>query len=122
MRFAIFLLWLLHHLPLSVLNLFAWPIGKLAYLLAKERRQVGLINLRLCFPEWSETKRRDIIRQHFHAMARMLLEYGIMWYATPQRLQRLVKIHNLDYLKQYQQPYQIQLRSYHLSTLLVLLK
>ncbi len=101
MRFAIFLLWLLHHLPLSVLNLFAWPIGKLAYLLAKERRQVGLINLRLCFPDWSETKRRDIIRQHFHAMARMLLEYGIMWYATPQRLQRLVKIHNLDYLKQY---------------------
>lgn len=62
------------------------------------RRHIGEVNLRLCFPHWSAWQRARLLRRHFVAMVQMLLEYGYCWFASPDRLRRLMRIEGLDHL------------------------
>lgn len=96
-RAAIFLLWLGHFLPLSVLAPLGRGLGLLIYALVGERRRVALTNLRLCFSEWDEARRRRIARRHFQAFGRSLLEHGILWWSGRERLQRLIRIEGLEH-------------------------
>lgn len=98
MKIAFAVLWLIHLLPMRLIRALAWLLGSLAYCLAGERRRVGLINLRLCFPELSEAKRRRMIRANFRYMMRLLLEYGVVWWSRAERLDKLVNIKNLHYV------------------------
>lgn len=101
MRIALFLLWLLHWLPLWLISALAWIPACLLFIFGHERRRVGLINLRLCFPEQNKYARTLLLFRNVHAMTRMVLEYGIMWHASEKRLKKLIKITHLDYLTQY---------------------
>ncbi|HEY6513331.1 MAG TPA: lipid A biosynthesis acyltransferase [Burkholderiaceae bacterium] len=86
------LLWLLAHLPLPALALFGRALGRLMWVLAGSRRAVALRNLELCMPELSEARRRDIAREHFVLVGCSLLEYGVTWYASRERLMRLIQV------------------------------
>ena len=59
---------------------------------SRSRRHIALTNLRLCLPELSEAERRAVARRHFQDYARAVLERGILWWAPPARLQRLIQI------------------------------
>lgn len=99
MKIAFAVLYVLHFLPLRLLHALARGVGWLAYYAVKPRRRVGLINLRLCYPEWSEARRRALLKQHFGHMAMLILEYGLYWYASADRLKRMVDYqdkHHLD--------------------------
>ncbi|NRF65949.1 lipid A biosynthesis acyltransferase [Aquincola sp. S2] len=85
-------LWLLHWLPLGVQAAIGRGLGRLLYRLAGSRRRVGLRNLELTLPELSCEAREALLREHFGWMARSLLERGMLWYASPQRLKRLIHI------------------------------
>lgn len=98
MKLAFTLLWLIQLLPIPVIHIIAFILGRLAYYLATERRKVGLKNMELCFPEWTKSKHRHIIKGCFVHMARLLLEYGICWYSSAARIKRLMPIKNLHYL------------------------
>ena len=52
-------LWVLHWLPLPALRALGWGLGRLLFVLARTRRDITLINLRLCFPEKKELQLRD---------------------------------------------------------------
>jgi KDO2-lipid IV(A) lauroyltransferase len=97
-RFALAVLWLLHWLPVPVLAVLARVLGWLGYVLARERRRVGLINLQRCFPDMSPSARRRIILRHCQHLMQSLLEYGIAWWGSPARLRRLVTLKNLHHL------------------------
>jgi len=94
------LLWLLHWLPLSLLSRLGQGLGLLLYLLVGARRRVVLKNLALCFPEWSEDRRRRVARQHFGCLGRSLLERGLLWWAPRERLERLIRARGTDRLRQ----------------------
>jgi KDO2-lipid IV(A) lauroyltransferase len=96
-RAAILLVWLLHFLPLALLAPIGRGVGFLLYLLGRERREVALTNLRLCFPGWSETERRRVARAHFQAFGRGVLEHGILWWSSKKRIQRLVRIEGIEH-------------------------
>jgi len=96
-RAAIALVWLLHFLPLALLAPIGRGVGFLLYLLGRERREVALTNLRLCFPEWSVTERRRVARAHFQAFGRGVLEHGILWWSSKERIQRLVRIEGIEH-------------------------
>lgn len=98
MKLVLALLWVIRLLPLPVIHALAWCLGQLAYPLAKERRRVGLINLRLCFPDMSPAQRRSLIRRHFVEMMKLMLEYGIVWWSSPARLRKLVEIRGLEHI------------------------
>lgn len=91
-RLALGLMWLAHFLPLCVLSVLGEALGLALYALGRERRQVARTNVRLCFPALSGAGRERLVRRHFRAFGRSFLERAILWWSSPERLRRLVRI------------------------------
>ena len=97
MRFGLFIVWLLHFLPLPLLACVGQGLGVLLYWFGRERRRVARINLRLCFPQMTERAREQLLRRHFRAFARSLLERGIVWWSSAARIQKVVRIEGIEH-------------------------
>lgn len=95
---AVGFLWCLHWLPLPVLRALGSVLGRLAYALAKSRREVALTNLRLCFPEKSEAEREALARRHFITFFQAVLDRTLGWWASRERLERIIRIHGVEHL------------------------
>jgi len=94
-RLALALMWLLHFLPLSWLAPLGIGFGRLLFVLAGERRRITITNLRLCFPALPETERIALAKRHFETFGRSFLERGLLWWASPERLKKLVRLEGL---------------------------
>ena len=92
------LLWLVHWFPLPVLRALGGGLGRLFYLFARERRNVVLTNLRLCFPDRDEAEREAMAREHFIVFAKAFLDRTLGWWASKERLQRLIRIQGVENL------------------------
>lgn len=97
-RLFVALLWMLHWLPLSLQAAIGRGFGALLFHLARSRRHVAEVNLRLCFPEWTEAARRAVLREHFRLLGRSILERGIAWFAAAERIRRLVRLEGREHL------------------------
>jgi KDO2-lipid IV(A) lauroyltransferase len=98
-RLALALVWLLHFLPYPWLAAFGSGVGRILYLLPTERRRVVLTNLALCFPHLDEPARRRLASAHFAAFARSVFDRGIAWWASRERLARIVTIEGWEHIK-----------------------
>jgi KDO2-lipid IV(A) lauroyltransferase len=98
-RLGVFLLWLLHFLPFRMLAWMGNALGLLLYFLAAERRNVGNINLRLCFPAMGDAERARLLRRNFMAFARSFLERSILWWSSATRIQRLIRVEGLEHFQ-----------------------
>lgn len=94
-RIAIFLLWLLHWLPLPLLAPLGRGFGRLLPILIPKRRHIVRTNLRLCFPEMGEAQREALAKEHFALLGRSLLERSLLWWASEKRLRRLSRVEGL---------------------------
>ena len=83
---------LLQRLPLRLQAALGRGLGWLFWHLASARRKVALRNLALCLPEMDEAERVRIAREHFGWLGRSLLERGLLWYASPERLRSLIQV------------------------------
>ncbi|QOC22283.1 lysophospholipid acyltransferase family protein [Wenzhouxiangella sp. AB-CW3] len=84
------LLRLLALMPLKLLHALAVPLGWLAWRLPWRKHAVIDTNLARCFPEFDESARHRLHRQHLVEMMRLALESGAVWYWSKQRLFRHV--------------------------------
>jgi len=91
-RVAIGLLWLLRFLPLAVLARVGSGIGWVAFHLWRERRRICLINLARCFPQLREHERRDLAKRNFAMLGRGVVERGILWWSSAERVARTVRM------------------------------
>jgi len=91
MRLLLALMWLLHWLPLPILGRFGVAVGSLLFIAMPSRRKIALTNLRLCMPELTEKERVALARQHFQAYSRSVWERAILWWASEERLNRLIR-------------------------------
>ena len=91
-RVLLTVVWLLHLLPLGVQALLGRGLGALMHTVARRRRRVALRNLELCLPELGIAQRKAMVREHFKWLARSLLERGVLWYASHERLKRLIHV------------------------------
>lgn len=91
-RILLALLWLCHWLPLGVQAALGRATGRLLYRTVPERRRIALRNIALCFPEQSAAQHHALVRNHFGWLGRSLLERGLLWFASPARLRRLIHI------------------------------
>ena len=89
---AIALFWLLHFLPLPVLARVGQGLGALLYRVGGRRRHIALTNLALCFPELDPAAREALARAHFAVLGRSILERSLLWWSSPRRLDRLIRV------------------------------
>jgi KDO2-lipid IV(A) lauroyltransferase len=91
-RILLAFLWLFQWLPLAVQAVLGNAFGRLGWHFVRSRRRVALRNLELCFPELSEKERARLAREHFRWLGRSLLERGLLWYASAERMRRLIHV------------------------------
>lgn len=77
-------------LPLPMLAWGGRNLGALLYYMHPSRRQIATINIRKCFPELTAAAQTQMVKRHFRVFGQALLGMGIAWWASPQRLRRLV--------------------------------
>jgi KDO2-lipid IV(A) lauroyltransferase len=85
-------LWLLHWLPLPLLAPLGGAVGGLLHALARSRREIARRNVELCLPELGETQRHALVREHFRWLGRSILERALLFYASTDRLRRLIHV------------------------------
>ncbi len=85
-------LWCFQWLPLAWQAAIGRAMGAVLWRVAGSRRRITLRNLELCFPEKSAQERERIAREVFAAFSRSVLERGLLWFASPARLRRLIRL------------------------------
>ncbi|NNM78991.1 MAG: lipid A biosynthesis acyltransferase [Gallionella sp.] len=98
-RIGVFIFWLLHFLPFPVLVAIGNGLGVLLFHLAKERREVATINLRLCFPDMTEHAREELVRAHFKMFTRGVIERCILWWGSAERINSLIRVEGVEHFE-----------------------
>ena len=91
-RIGLAALWIFQWLPLGLQAACGNALGRIGWRLVPSRRRVALRNLELCLFELTSDEREAIAREHFRWLGRSLLERGLLWYASPERLRRLIRV------------------------------
>lgn len=86
-------------LPWGLQKAVAWFLGSTLFYLARERRHIVDVNLRLCFPQWDAATRRQKTREVFLNNAMGLVETANGYYLSPEKLRSMVDIRGLDKLE-----------------------
>jgi Kdo2-lipid IVA lauroyltransferase/acyltransferase len=92
---------LLARVPMAAIGWASGPLSRLGWRLAKSRRRVALTNLRLCFPQLSESDREVIAREHFRTYLQAALEHGLLWNASADRIRAFVTLHDEHHWKRF---------------------
>ncbi|HUW76538.1 MAG TPA: lipid A biosynthesis acyltransferase [Gallionella sp.] len=98
-RLGVFILWLMHFLPFRVLVWVGTSLGSLLYLIAAERRRVGAVNLKLCFPDLGDEARTKLLREHFKMFARGLIERTILWWSSAEYISSLIRVEGVEHFE-----------------------
>lgn len=94
---GVFLLWLVHFLPLPWIGALGAALGSVVYRFGRGR--VTRINLGLCFPQMSEEEKYAMGLKHFRMLGRNALELSIMVWGSEEELLRLIKVEGIEHLK-----------------------
>ena len=93
------LLGLLALLPGGVRRGLGQFIGKVAYARHHKRRAIVATNLAWCFPELAETQREGLARDYFRLMAQSFLDYGVLWWGSRRRIDRMLRLEGGELLQ-----------------------
>jgi KDO2-lipid IV(A) lauroyltransferase len=79
-------------LPLSWVRGLGCLLGWILYAVVGARRRVVLVNLRLCFPHWSEAELRRAARETFGYFAKAWLDRGWLWHGDAALVQKRLRL------------------------------
>jgi KDO2-lipid IV(A) lauroyltransferase len=95
---AVGLLRLLSPLPLGLLQGMGRWCGRLAFYLVPVRRKVTETNLRLAFPDLTETERRRLARRCYESLGMGIFEAVFAYDASPERIRKVHTIEGLEHI------------------------
>jgi KDO2-lipid IV(A) lauroyltransferase len=75
-------------LPLPWVRAMGAALGWVLYYLVASRRKVVRVNLRLCFPQWSDARRREVEKLVFVRFAQAWLDRAWLWHGSPETTRR----------------------------------
>jgi len=94
---GISLMWLTAQLPIRVQWWLGKMVGLLAWRLAKSRRHITEVNIRLCFPELNQQQQAALVRNSFIANGIGLMEIGLAWFRNPAKLKSITRVYGLEH-------------------------
>jgi KDO2-lipid IV(A) lauroyltransferase len=71
-------------------------LGDLLWLVVPKRRRVTLANLGACFPDMAPPEREALARACFHNVARGVLDHGVLWTASREKVEAFVRFDRGD--------------------------
>ncbi|PKI12840.1 LpxL/LpxP family Kdo(2)-lipid IV(A) lauroyl/palmitoleoyl acyltransferase [Colwellia sp. 12G3] len=95
---GVFILYSVSWLPFKLQLAMGRTFGRLIFKLASKRKHVALTNLRLCFPEKSESELQSILKKNFENTGIALFETGMGWWWPNWRVARKVKVTGAHYI------------------------
>jgi Kdo2-lipid IVA lauroyltransferase/acyltransferase len=96
---------------LYCINLLPWRLkmavgrglGYFAYFSLKRFRTIARINLKLCFPQWSEAQRQQLLKAHFKSLGMGVIETAAsIWTPNKRFTQIKVQIEGLEQIQELQ--------------------
>jgi len=94
-----FLLWLLTRLPFVLQMQTGRLLGWLAYRLARQRKHIAAVNIRLCFPELDSHQQGLLLKKHFLSLGQGIVETALCWWGRDRQLQSRYTLIGEDYLR-----------------------
>jgi len=79
-------------LPYCVIACLGDALGYLAFLIPNSRKRIVLTNLKLCFPEWSDSRRHSIAQRAFRHAVRSYIERSVQWFGSAEKLLSLIEV------------------------------
>jgi KDO2-lipid IV(A) lauroyltransferase len=83
---------LLSALPYRLVVLFGYGLGAIAALIPGKRNRVVKTNLRLCFPQLSNSEIDVIANEHWKLLGRSIAERGIIWLGSAHAVANMVEV------------------------------
>lgn len=85
-------------LSMPVRECLARVAARVLWTAVPKRRHIIETNLRVCFPEMSETERRALARRVYVRLARAAIDHGTLWEADQEEIRRFVTFEGLENL------------------------
>lgn len=101
--FGVTVLFLLVQLPYPVLIRLGALCGKLSRPLLKRRETIARRNLKLCFPTLNDEEQESLIAGNFASLGMALVETGIAWFWSDERIRKLFDVQGLQNLQHAQE-------------------
>jgi len=73
-------------------------LGHLLYHLAKSRRHVAAVNIRLCFPELSEAEQKQLVKDIFINNGIGIIETAMAWWSDRESFRQRVSLEGREHL------------------------
>lgn len=100
---GISLLWMVVQLPYPALFHLGSFLGRWARPFLKRREYIAGRNLELCFPQLNQTQRDKLLTENFESLGMALIETGMAWFWSDQRLRKWSQVEGLVGLQHAQQ-------------------
>ena len=94
--FGLALLRLSAFLPYAAMRFLSRGVAYLMYMLLPDRKRVAEINIRLCFPELSESEVEAMVRETINSTAMTFFEISLAWWASNKRLKSMVSFEGVE--------------------------
>lgn len=85
-------------LPFRMQLLIGRAIGALAWWLPLPAKRIGRTNLRLCFPQLSQSERERLLWNHYQNLGMAVAEFASAWWASDRTLAGLDRPEGLEHL------------------------
>ncbi|MDH5447082.1 MAG: hypothetical protein OEY52_16155 [Gammaproteobacteria bacterium] len=92
-------LWVMTLLPGAVRQRLAKWLARYILIRHRKRRQIVETNLAMCFPDKSDKARQVMVRRFFEYASMALLDYGLIWFARPGKLNRRIDIQGVEHIE-----------------------
>ena len=80
----------LSFLPWSLQQGLGKNLGRALYAIAKRRRHICDVNLKICYPEMTSTERKNLTKAHFESMGKGTIETFSSWFQSQKKFQARV--------------------------------
>jgi len=85
-------LWLVTRLPFSWQMGIGSLVGRIAWRLARRRRHIAEVNIRLCFPQLSDDQRAELVKAHFLSVGKGVVETALCWWGRESQLRHTLTL------------------------------